>query len=1262
VTRAPAPESYALTKCLSASRATEVHLARREDGREVVLKAYLRGAGGEAPEARARRELDALRAASGAGVPAALDLLREQGPPLLVLERAPGTTLGEWVAQHGPLDVESFLAVALQLSDVLSRVHGARLIHGSVHPASVLVEGRPARAHLVAFGGARPLGISGELEGEMHPSDHLYRLSYSAPEHSGRMGRGVDFRSDLYALGATLYFGLTGRAPFESDDALALIHAHMARAPVAPIELRAQIPGAVSRIVLKLLHKEPEGRYQTPRALERDLLECRQQLERTGHIEDDFPLGTADAPHRPLFSKQLYGRDAEIAALTRSYDRAAAGTTSLLLLSGPPGVGKSGLIRALRGSLARTGGYLAIGKFDQYRRDIPYAGFAQALESLTQQILTESEERLAGWRAQLHGTLGALAGVLAQMVPDFGIVLGEVTPVPSLGPSETRERLSLALQRLIQVLATPAHPFVLCLDDLQWADAGSRDLLRDLLTRDRGRALLVLGCYRDTEVNADHPFAAWIDAVRQRGAEVESLQLRPLSDADCARMLADALGRSPEDTSALAACVSRKTGNTPLLIQQFVDHMYHLGLIHYEPRVGWTWDDAALAAADIPDDAVELLTARIARLDPAVTKVLELASCVGDRFQPETVAELCDSDAPSLAAALFALCEEGLIAPVRTGFRFVHDRIREAAQALLSPEDAARLHYQGARLLLERLSPAELQERAFEIADHLDLGAACLADAERPRAIGLHLMAGKRALQAGVAASARRYAAAAHALFRAEHWESHAALGFDLWMLRADVAYQLRDFGGALAILGELDARPLERLQAAQVAAKILTTRQIMPGGRDLSVTLDLLRRFGVDWPARPSWLRTRWAILRTDLALGWGRRTSALRPLGAGDHGRWLAPVLLITPAGGSMTAETVRLVCLATCFVLDNFRRHGYLASPGLALAGYAASRLAFRRDLRHAEVYARAAASWTERVPHPVQSLRARYVLHAFVHGWIRPRRGLVEELRRVAESARELGDLEYAYYALLQRANYLALSGAELSLVESALEAVQHSAISLATHRAAVALLRSGPADPGELRAALDALSSPIAAGRVALLSPWVFWLEVICVLGNWPRAAALAEEVGESAFEVGSTLSQLADYIFLRGLIAVECERGRSARRGLTRCLRQLRVWARSGPDFVHLAQGLDAERARMRGRTARAHDLYQAAARRAEEQGHGHHAALLHERRALLFEEQRRDTEAAAALGAAIALYDAWGAQTKVAQLDCRRRQLSWEA
>jgi hypothetical protein len=1262
VTSLRAPTGYTVTKCLRASRASEVHTGvRDDDGITVILKAYLRDRSHESTHSLARRELEALRAAAGSGTPAPLDLIIDPGHAILVLEHVPGMDLQEWLTLSGPPALESFLEMAIQLTHVLGRVHAARLVHGGIDPTSVIVEPETLRTHLVAFGSARPLGISGTLESERPHADVMLKLSYAAPEHTGRMGRGVDFRSDLYSLGATLYFVLTGRAPFESDDALALIHAHMARAPSAPSELRSDTPAAISRIVLKLLQKDPEGRYQTAGALERDLLECQQQLVRSGQIDDDFPLGTADAPHRPLFSKHLYGRDAENVVLIRAYERAASGNASLLLVSGPPGVGKSGLVRALRTSLVRTGGYLALGKYDLYRSGVPYSGFAQALESLTHQILSESDARLADWRRQLNAALGVLAGVLAQLVPDFAIVLGEVAPVPALGPSETRERLSLALQRLLHALANREHPLVLCLDDLQWSDAGSRELLSALLKQDPGRALLVIGCYRDTDLDGEHPLVRWLNEIDRAALTVEELKLQPLSGESCAQMLADALGRAASETRALAACVSRKTGNTPLLIQQFVDHMYHVGLIRYEPSVGWTWDDAALAGVDIPHDALVLLTARISRLDAHVMTVLELASCVGDQFQSDTLEELSQIEAAAISAALFTLCEEGLIAPVRAGFRFVHDRIREAAQALLSPREAARIHHHGAQLLLARLSAVELHERAFEIADHLDLGAEYLTEEERPRAIGVHIAAGKRALQLGVAATATRYARAAHALFRSQDWAAHPQLAFDLWMLRADAAYQQSEFASALEILDELAARPLSRMSAAQVAAKVLTTRQLMPGGRSLSVSLAALRSFGVDWPERPSWLRTRWSILTTDLALAGGRNALALRPLGPGDHTRWLAPLLLIGPAGGSMTAETGRLMCLATSYVLRHFRRDGYLASPALALAAYAGYRLAFLRHLRDTEVYAQAAVTWNERLPHPVYGVRVGYLLHAFIYGWLRPRRPLAESLRVVAEAAREVGDLEYVYYALLQRANYLSLSGASLPAVEKALESIQHSAVSLEPHRAAVRLLRAGIADPEQLRAAIDALPSPLAEGRVALLSPWVFWLEIVCLLGGWERASALLAQVGSAVFEVGSTLSHVADFTFLRGLIATERSPRWSAWCMLGRDLRQLRIWARHGPDFVHLAQGLAAERARLRRSHARALDLYQSAAQRAEQQGYPQHAALLHERRSQLLEQLRRGTEAAAALRATIALYQSWGADTKVAQLEHRRSELSWK-
>jgi hypothetical protein len=808
-------------------------------------------------------------------VPAALDLIATEQTSVLVLERVPGLSLGA-LLQSGELSSAEFLAVAIQLAEVVGRIHRLRLIHRDIHPGNILIEPTSLRTHLIDFGLTRALGsASAELVLSGSGTYH-----YISPEQTGRMGRGVDSRSDLYSLGATLYLALTGRPPFEGSDALALIHAHLAKLPIPAIELRPSLPSTFSRIVAKLLQKSPEDRYQTAHALHRDLCECRDQLERHGSIDSEFPLASADVPYRPLFSKRIYGRDAELTVVRDSLARAAEGKPTVLVLRGVPGIGKSALIHELRLPLAGRGGYLAHGKFDLYRRDLPYAGFIQALGSFAEQILAESDARLAYWRDCLTRATGAIARVIADLVPDLALVLGDVPPVPALGSAETRARLALAVQRAVHAAATPEHPLVLFLDDLQWSDTGSRTVLRELLLAPEPSALLVLLTYRDTEVPPGHPVARMLDELRASGVELREISLAPLGEQACAEMLADALGHTPQHTRSLAACVARKTGNAPLLIQQFVSHMYDIGLIRFEAGAGWTWDDQSLLAVDIPDDAAALMTRKIERLDPTVATVLELASCAGDTFHLEMLGELTDRPRGELDAALFALCDEGLIVPVAAGFRFAHDRIREAAQSLLSAEERLRLHHEAARWLLERIPGEQLPERVFEVADHLALVADRLDESERPRAVDVLMLAGQRALASGAADTARRYLDLARGLYHDDDWKERAALGFDLFLRCAETAFQLADHDGTLGFLDVLDAQPLGRVQSAMVAALRIRAYTFRDGGeRAYPRILEIYRRFGLPAPVRRSWVVTRLIVAYVDWTLRGPLDERAFRP-----------------------------------------------------------------------------------------------------------------------------------------------------------------------------------------------------------------------------------------------------------------------------------------------------------------------------------------------------------------------------------------------
>jgi tetratricopeptide (TPR) repeat protein len=1239
---------------------------RDSDGMEVALKQYL----GPEDEARreARREYELLRKVESPRVVRALDLVLEGAAPTLVLERNRGLSLDAWV-HHSIPAVGAALSVARALAEALAAVHAARIVHREVTPHTVLVDPASLAALLSDFGLAQPLGSS-QLAGERTNGSAglVGSLRFMAPEQTGRMDRGVDSRSDLYALGATLYFLFTGRAPFESADPLELIHAHLACIPAHPAEHRPDLPVTVSRIVLKLLQKSPEDRYQTAGALVRDLATCADQLVRTGAILDELPLATADAPHRPLFGSRLYGREAALEQLRAAYDsvveRAQPG---VVLIRGAPGIGKSALVSVLRTALVDSRARLAPGKFDLYRRDQPYLGFVRALESWTQQVLTESDARLDEWRQRLLDALGGIAGALVALVPDLGHVVGATPPVPQLGPAATRARLYVAVQRFFGCVATRDHPFVLFLDDLQWSDEGSRELLAHTLRHAEGSALLVVGAYRDGEVGDDHTLLRMLDDLAAAGITPDEVALGPIGADACAEMLAVALGRKVEHTRALARCVGRKTGNTPLLIQQFVHHVYDLGLLRFEPGVGWTWDDAEVASADVPDGAVGLMTAKVGRLDPGAAAALRLASCVGDAFELSALTQLSDLSRERIESGLFTLCDEGLIAPARNGFRFVHDRIREAAHASMEASERQRIHHRAARLLLEGTPEAELPDRAMEIADHLNAAGPEVLEEMRARAIELNVLASKRALATGVATIAEVFLGAARARFSESDWETHPELAFELHSSAAEAAFQLTAYDRAAALLTLLETRARSERQRAGVVARRLSVLTLRDGARStLPEALRSLRTFGIRWSARPSWIRTRLAIWRADRALRNRSLETLFEPFRGSSPDALLA--LIVTHgAGNCLTQSTVRLMCLSSSLTIRTYLRHGYVQAPGLALAAYAVFRLAFLRHLRGAKEMARAAEYWCTHAPRGDRGHLAEHMIYACIHAWTRPRRSVLEPLRRVAQAARESGDVETALYATLYSACYSALVGEPLSVVARRFGELRERLDDMGM-QSALALLAAPSPTPAELDAEIARIHRIVcdAVGKNGThggrMRVWPIWLGMLCTLRRYDLGYELAEAASAWAYDVGCAVSQMVDYVFYWGLAAAELGMQASARRRrryarrIRRSLRQLRRWAADGPDFVHLVAALEAEAARLHGAHSRALTLYARAAEGAQRRGYTQHAALLQERRADCLAQLGRDAEAVQSLRHAVDLYKAWGAVLKMEELEGRIR------
>src|SRR5438132_2614252 len=546
-----------------------------------------------------------------AGAARPIALTEHQGRTTLVLEDPGGEPLDGLLG--APMEIGFFLRLAVGLASALRELHAQGIIHKDIKPANLLVETATGGVWLMGFGIASRLRR--ERQAPEPPEIIAGSLPYMAPEQTGRMNRSIDSRSDLYAAGVTLYEMLTGGLPFTASDPMEWVHCHIARRPAPPAERREDVPSVVSAIVLKLLAKMPEERYQTAAGVERDLRRCLAAWE-AGRPIDDFPLGEDDTPDRLLVPEKLYGRSREVETLLAAFDRImTSGQPELVLVSGYAGIGKSSVVNELHKVLVPSRGLFASGKFDQYKRDIPYATVAQAFQKLVQSLLGRSEMELAGWRDALRHALEPNGRLMVDLVPKLALIIGEQPPVPELSPKDAQQRFQLVLRRFLGVFARPEHPLALFLDDLQWLDAATLDLLEDLMTRSELQYLMLNGAYRDNEVTPAHPLLRKLEAIRNAGAPVQELRLGPLSRDDGGQLVADAVRCEPAHAAPLAELVHEKTGGNPFFVIQFLSALADEGLLALDPDAArWSWDLGRMHAKGYTDNVVALMVGRLTQL------------------------------------------------------------------------------------------------------------------------------------------------------------------------------------------------------------------------------------------------------------------------------------------------------------------------------------------------------------------------------------------------------------------------------------------------------------------------------------------------------------------------------------------------------------------------------------------------------------------------------------------------------------------------
>ena len=1204
-----------------------------------------------------------------------LALTRHEARTMLVLDDPGGEPLDRILDRSDgqALAPTRCLRIAIGLATALGQVHGRGLIHKDIKPANVLVDDA-GNVRLTGFGIASRLPH--ETQAPAPPEGIAGTLAYMAPEQTGRMNRSTDARSDLYSLGVTLYQMLTGTLPFAAADPLEWVHCHIARQPTPPGE-RAAIPGPLSTITMKLLAKNAEERYQTASGLEHDLRRCLAQWESHGRI-DAFPLGAHDASDRFRIPEKLYGREREIDALLAAFDRVVVGgATEFVLVSGYSGIGKSSVVNELHKALVPPRGLFAAGKFDQYKRDIPYTTLAQAFQTLVRQILAKSEAEVAQWRDALREAVGPNGELIVNLIPEVEFVIGKQVPVPDLAPQDEQNRFQTVFRRFLGAFARPEHPLALFLDDLQWLDAATLELLEHLVTDPDVRHVLLVGAYRDNEVSSSHPLMRTLTGIRKTGARVQDIVLAPLGLDDLSRLAADSLHCEPAAARPLAQLLQEKTGGNPFFAIQFLTALAEEGLFAFDAAAAaWRWDLARIRAKGYTDNVVELMLGKLKRLPDSTQEALKQLACLGNVAEIATLTWVHGRSAEEIDATLWEAVRTGLVRRLETSYTFLHDRVQEAAYALIPEAERAAAHLRIGRALVSRTAPAELEEHIFDIVNQLDRGAALIdLREERERVAELNLIAGKRAKTSTAYASALNYLGAGRSLLAEQGWEWRYELTFKLEYHRAECELLTADRAAAEERLAMLAQRARSHLGIAAVARLRLTLYTTLDrSDRGVEVCLEFLRRSGVHWSAHPTEDDVQGEYERIWSQLG-SRSIEELvdLPLMSDPECRATLDVLteVVTPA----LFTDQNLLSLVICRMVNLSIEHGN--SDGSCFAYVWLGMILGPRfgDYRAGFRFGRLGYDLVEKRELHRYQARAYMSFGNLVIPWTRHIQTGRDLVRRAFDAANRIGDLTFAAYSCNNLNTNLLAAGDGLADVqreaEHGLDFARKTRFGLVVDiiTGQLGLIRTlrgltpqfGCFDDERFdeRSFEHHLQSD---PRLALPECW-YWIRKLQarVYANDHASAIDAASNACRLLWTSPSFFEVAEYHFYAALArAAHCEAASADERqrhleALAAHHEQLEVWAQNCPEnFENRAALVGAEIARIEDRALDAMQLYEQAIHSAREQGFVQNEALAHEVAARFYLARGLDTIGRVYLRHARNCYDRWGALGKLKQLDER--------
>ncbi|GAB1541017.1 hypothetical protein NUACC21_36860 [Scytonema sp. NUACC21] len=1270
---------------------------RLSDEQPVVLK-MLRDAY-PTPERIAwfKREYEVTRNLTIPGVVDAYAWIRDRERPVMVLEDFGGDSLA-LLGIAGQVELSKFLKLAIAIAEILGQIHAANIIHKDINPSNIVLNPSTGQVKIIDFGISTVLSQENPIGHNLNVLEGT--LAYISPEQTGRMNRAIDYRTDFYSLGATFYELLTGILPFESSDALELVHSHIAKQPIPPHELPGThgckpVPPIVSEIVMKLMAKNAEERYQSAYGLKTDLEICLHQLQTNGQI-DLFPLGKQDISDRFQIPQKLYGREQEVKTLLATFERVTCsenietadggeGETicqskiEMVLVAGYSGVGKSALVREIHKPMTAKRGNFIFGKFDQYQRNTPYHALSQAFNDLCNQLLTESEAVLNEWRERILAAVGNNGQVLIDVIPNLERVIGSQPSVIKVGLSEAQNRFNLVFQHFIQVICQPSHPLVIFIDDLQWADRASLSLLKTIMSDANIQYLLIIGAYRDNEVDFHHPLMMTLEEIEKEQGALTFIQLDNLRPQDVNALIAETLACSTTSTQVLTNLIYDKTQGNAFFTTEFLRSLYSEGLLTFNQQTRhWDWDVAQIQAKDIADNVVELMAGKIGKLTASTQTVLQLAACIGNRFDLSTLSIIYQHQPVKVLTDLFPAMQEGLVLPLdnnyklieaenhfaasEVSFKFLHDRVQQATYSLIDESQKTTIHLQIGRLLLQNTSPETLPERIFEIVDHLNIGVktyhlSSLHQEERSEIARLNLMAGQKAKSAMAYEAAVQYLNIGLDLLAEDSWQTQYDLTLNLYEAAVYAEYLNTNYERtellSNVVLQQVKT-VLEKANVYEIKIQIYIAQNQMQASIDIG--LQFLKMLGISLSQSPPS-----KLIVEDLC--------NLPPMTALDKHiamRILKTIWSPVHTTNSSLAPSIVFTMLELCVNYGN----SSFAAFACVLYGLLLCRTQYNLDLGYQ--MGKLSLKMLQQFDASEIAGKVHLMFNCCIRPWKEHKRETLEALCETFEVLIETGDIEYASYAVINYCSNLFLVGESLEFVKQKykyyINVLQTIRQDFSLHYAKIwnQLILNLIEDSREPNMLVgehfnETEMLPILQRKNNHQSLFVIALaktKLSYLFKNYTAAVKNSENaVTYKQSLEGLLASAEHNFYYSLSLLANYCHQEEREREQYIQQVaanqKEMKTWADHAPmNFQHNYDLVEAEKARVLGQVVEAMKLYERAIKGARENGYIPEEALAYELAANFYLACGMEEFAKLYIKKAHYGYVCWGAKAKVKDLE----------